>query len=70
MTSYLYHQVFFMTYQSQHLQIAYKKALTHRHLSNKDCLMVHTACLVCFNSTVNGRSKKRSLGRPALIAGT
>ncbi len=31
---------------------------THRHLSNIDCLMAHTACLVCFISTVNGRSKK------------
>ncbi len=30
----------------------------HRHLSNKDCTMAHTACLVCFISTVNGRSKK------------
>ncbi len=30
----------------------------HRHLSNIDCLMAHTACLVCFISTVNGRSKK------------
>ena len=32
---------------------------THRHLSNRDCLLMHTACLVCFISTVNGRSKKR-----------
>ncbi len=30
----------------------------HRHLSNIDCLMVHTACLVCFISTVNSHSKK------------
>jgi hypothetical protein len=42
----------------------------HRHLSNIDCLMAHTTCLVCFISTVNGRSKKRSLGRWALVAGT
>jgi hypothetical protein len=33
--------------------------VTHRHLSNIDCLMAHTACLVCFISTVNGRSKKK-----------
>jgi hypothetical protein len=31
----------------------------HRHLSNIDCLMARTACLVCFISTVNGRSKKK-----------
>jgi hypothetical protein len=31
--------------------------------------MARTACLVCFISTVNGRSKK-SLGRLALVAGT
>jgi hypothetical protein len=31
----------------------------HRHLSNIDCLTARTACLVCFISTVNGRSKKR-----------
>ncbi len=31
----------------------------HRHLSNIDCLMAHTACLVCFISTVNGHSKKK-----------
>ncbi len=31
---------------------------THRDLSNIDCLMVNTACLVCFISTVNGRRKK------------
>jgi len=42
---------------------------THRRLSNIDCLMARTACLVCFSSTVNGRSKK-SLGRLALVAGT
>jgi hypothetical protein len=33
--------------------------VSHRHLRNIGCLMVHTACLVCFISTVNGRSKKR-----------
>ncbi len=32
----------------------------HRHLSNIYCLTAHTACLVCFISTVNGRSKKKS----------
>jgi hypothetical protein len=37
--------------------------LNHRHLSNIDCLMVHTACLVCFISTVNGRSKKTTTGK-------
>jgi len=44
----------------------------HRHLnlSNIDCLMVCTACLVCFISTVNGRSKKSRLGRLALVPGT
>jgi hypothetical protein len=37
----------------------------HRHLRDIYCLMAHTidlahtACLVCFISTVNGRSKKR-----------
>ncbi len=32
---------------------------SHRHLSNIDCLMAHTACHVCIFSTVNGHSKKR-----------
>ncbi len=39
--------------------------------------MVHTACLDCFISTVNGHcnkkrkeKKKLTLGRPALVAGT
>jgi hypothetical protein len=41
----------------------------HRHLSNIDCLMARTACLVCFISTVNGRSKK-GLYRLVLVAGT
>jgi hypothetical protein len=31
----------------------------HRHLSNIDCIMVHTACLVCFIGTVKGCSKKK-----------
>jgi len=31
-----------------------------RHLSNINCLMAHTACLVCFISTVNGYSKKEA----------
>ena len=34
------------------------KCQNHRHLSNIDCLMAHTACLVCFISNVNGHSKK------------
>ncbi len=34
---------------------------SHRHLRNIDCLMARIACLVCFISTVNSRSKKRSL---------
>ncbi len=45
----------------------------HRHLRNIDCLTEHTACLVCFISTVNGRSKKRkkrSILRAVLVAGT
>ena len=43
-----------------------------RHLSNIDCLMAHTACLVCFISTVNGRSKKgeNAMEDVALVAGT
>ncbi len=34
--------------------------------------MVHTACLVCFISAVNGRSKKRenALEDVAIVAGT
>jgi hypothetical protein len=34
--------------------------------------MAHTACLVCFISTVNGRSKKmeNALKDVALVAGT
>jgi hypothetical protein len=31
----------------------------HRYLRNIECLMAHTACLVCFISTVNGHSKKK-----------
>ncbi len=31
---------------------------THRHISNIDCFMGRTACLVCFISSVNGRSQK------------
>ncbi len=41
-----------------HLKILILLDLGHRHLSNIDCLMARTACLVCFISTVNGRSKK------------
>ena len=47
-----------------------KKGTKHRHLSNKDCLTARSACLVCFISTVNGRSKKRSLLKLALVANT
>ncbi len=32
---------------------------SHRNLSNTDCLMVRIAWLVCFISTVNGRSEKK-----------
>jgi hypothetical protein len=42
-------------------QLGWSEHLGHRHLSNIDCLMAHTACLVCFSSTVNGRSKKRKM---------
>jgi len=45
----------------------------HRHLSNIDCLMAHTAPLVCFISTVNGRSKKEAENASedvALVVGT
>ncbi len=47
----------------------------HRHLGNIGCLMAHTACLVCFISTVNGHSKKKkkrenALADVALLAGT
>jgi len=31
----------------------------HRHLRNIDCLTARTACLVCFISTVNSRSKRK-----------
>ncbi len=54
-------------------QIEEKKMTTHhRHLSNIDCFMAHTACLVCFISTVNGRSKKgeNALEDVALVVGT
>jgi hypothetical protein len=35
------------------------KCTDHRHLRNIDCLMACTACLVCFSSSVNGRSKRK-----------
>jgi hypothetical protein len=41
----------------------------HRHLRKIGRLMVQAACLVCLISSVNGSSKK-SLGEPALVAGT
>ncbi len=47
-----------------------KLCLVHRHLSNKDCLMACTACLVCFISTVNGcRKKGKCLGRCGASSG-
>jgi hypothetical protein len=44
----------------------------HRYLSNIDCLMVCTACLDCFISTLNGSSKKqrKKAKNVALVAGT
>jgi hypothetical protein len=44
----------------------------HRHLSNINCLMAHTACFVCFISTVYGPSKKkeRKAKNVALVADT
>jgi hypothetical protein len=54
---------------SQHLS---RLDSNHRHLSDIDCLMARTACLVCFISTVNGRSKKQQgkcLGRCGASSG-
>jgi hypothetical protein len=44
----------------------------YRHITNIDCLTAHTACLVCFNSAVNGHSKKKikKAKNVALKAGT
>jgi hypothetical protein len=44
----------------------------HRHLSNIDCLTMRTACIVCFISTDNGHSKKKSKKSKnvVLVAGT
>jgi hypothetical protein len=36
-----------------------EQSFDHRHLSNIDCLMAHTTCLVCFISTANGHCKKK-----------
>ncbi len=60
------------THISLRNRLQQNKGTSHRHLSNIDYLTAHTACLVCFISTVNDRSKKikRSLGRQALVAGT
>ncbi len=46
--------------------------ITHRHLSNIDCLIACNACLVSVFSTVNGRNKKRknALDDVALVVGT
>ncbi len=41
----------------------------HRHLSSIDCLMVRTACLVCFISTVNSHSKKERKGKKPIKIG-
>jgi hypothetical protein len=38
----------------------------HRHLRIKDCLTAHTACLVCFISTVNGHCNKKEKKRRSL----
>jgi len=39
----------------------------HRHLRIYiDCLMARTACLVCFITTVNGRSKKNKEKKPIM----
>jgi hypothetical protein len=47
-------------------------SLPHRHLSNINCLTVHTTCLVGFIGTVNGcckkKKKKRRQLRPAPVA--
>ncbi len=45
------------------------------NVSQLDCLTAHTTCLVCFSSSVNGRSKRKRkeayyLLRLALVAGT
>ncbi len=34
--------------------------MDHRHLRNIDSLMARSACLVCFISTANGHSKKKT----------
>jgi hypothetical protein len=43
------------TYQFVRLYVR----MSHRHLSNIDCLMAHTVSLVCFINTVNSRNKKK-----------
>ncbi len=48
---------------------AFMLCSVHRHLRKINWLMVHTACLVCPNSTVNGRIKK-ALEEQVLAAGT
>ncbi len=47
-------------------QIFFLVAFPHRHLRNIDCIMARTACLVCFISTVNGRSKKKKEKNPIM----
>ncbi len=48
-------------FSSVHLTLAFKLVTVDfsQRSKNIDCLMARTACLVCFISTVNGRSKKR-----------
>jgi hypothetical protein len=46
--------------------LLYNMSWLYRHLSNKDYLTVHTACLVCFISTFNGHSKKQKAENVAL----
>ncbi len=43
--------------------------LVHRHLSNIDCLMAGTACLVCFISTVNDCRKKKKPWKTSTSSG-
>ncbi len=47
-------------------------SISHRHLSNIDCLMACTTCHVCFINTVNTCSKKKENASKdvALVAGT
>ncbi len=54
--------------QSILIRCQWAKGSFHRHLSNIDCLTAHTACLVCFISTVNGHNKnKRTNAKNVLL---